>query len=188
MANPDLAPAPYPETPVKTPPTIYIHSPKENTTYPDDTLNYTITIEKPASWFDNQTLLCIIKEINCTIDEETHVSLANYQLTPELNYQTENITINGKLPKLPSGEHTLAVEVYFVGLYHPTDIPHDFYGWWATVAEEPNFTVSETMQFTVTNDLTTNALSTVLLAIAACLSILIVTLFYSYSKRNSKQC
>lgn len=144
LANPSL-PMPYPNKPDTNHPLITIQIP-ENANNPP----YSITIEKPSSWFENNTIHGTLRSVGYILDGE-NVTIADNQKSNLADFQSENptITLKGHLSELSEGNHTIQVWVNSVSLYHPADTPQNYYGWWTAVAEYPVYTSSSTVHFSI---------------------------------------
>jgi hypothetical protein len=169
LANPTLGPSTLPETPDTNMPSINIQAPELNKVYNAKSVPYSITVEKPASWIENGT--GYLRSVGYIIDEKTNVTIADIfnasislsveepgklVLTPnadyvDLNSENRSLTVKGNLSGLSEGNHSIQVWVNSISEYHPADVPHDFYGWWAAVAEIPLETLSNVVPFSVTN-------------------------------------
>ena len=151
LANPTLAPSAYPETPDTTPPSIKIQIPEPNKIYNAKTVPYSITIEKPASWFENDTNHGTLRSIGYILDGKENITLADCQKSylPDFQSETRTISLEGNLSGLSEGSHTIQVWVNSVSIYHPSDTPQNFYGWWAAVAEYPIETSFNIVHFSI---------------------------------------
>ena len=151
LANPDLAPSPYPETPDTTPPSIEIHVPEPSKTYDVGTVPYSITVTKPESWFENGTIHGTLCSVGYFLDRTENIVIVDDRTSYRQDFQSETrtITFEGTLSGLSEGNHTLQVWVISESIYHPSDIPHDFYGWWATVSTHQFNTTSDIVDFSV---------------------------------------
>jgi hypothetical protein len=153
LANPTLPPSPYPETPDTTPPSIKIQLPESSKIYNAKTVPYHITVEKPASWFENGTIHGTLRSIGYILDGKENITLADCQTSylPDFQSETRTINLEGKLSGLSEGNHTIQVWVNSESNYHPPDTPQNFYGWWAAVAEYPIETSSSIIHFSIAN-------------------------------------
>ena len=158
-ANPTFGSSPYSETPDKSPPSIKIQIPEPNKVYNPKTVPYSITIEKPSSWFENDTIHGTLRSVGYILDEKENVTIAdiNTSYLPDVQYlidfqsETRTISLEGNLSGLSEGSHTIQVWVNSVSIYHPSDTPQNFYGWWAAVAEYPIETSSDVTHFSIVN-------------------------------------
>jgi hypothetical protein len=169
-ANP-LGPSLYPMTPDTNPPSIAIQMPEHNKTYNENTVPYSITVEKPSSWFENNTIHGTLRSVGYILDEKENVTIADINnpsvsmsveepsrlvFTPnpdfiDLNSENRTISFRGNLSGLSEGSHTIQVWVNSVSIYHPPDTPQNFYGWWAAVADYPLETLSNIAHFSIAN-------------------------------------
>ncbi len=172
VANPSLGDSTLPETPDLSAPAIVIQVPEASGVYDAESVPYAITVEKPPSWKANGT--GYMNAIGYIIDGEINVTVADANspsvsisveephslvFTPnpdfiDLHSENQSIRLEGSLSGLAEGSHTIQVWVNSVSVYHPADIPHDFYGWWAAVAERPVATSSRIVHFSVANQAT----------------------------------
>jgi len=153
LANPTLAPSPYPETPDTTPPSIEIQIPEPSKVYSAETVPYSITVEKPDSWFENGTIHGTLRSIGYILDGKENIVIADCQTSylPDFQSETRTISLEGNLSGLSEGSHTIQVWVISESIYHPSDTPQNFYGWWAAVAEYPIETSSSIVHFSIAN-------------------------------------
>ncbi len=151
LANPDLAPSPYPETPDTTPPSIEIHVPEPSKTYDVEAVPYSITVTKPESWFENGTIHGTVCSVGYFLDGTENIIIVDGETSYRQDFQSETrtITFEGTMSRLSKGNHTLQVWVISESIYHPSDIPHDFYGWWAAVSMHQFDTTSDIVEFSV---------------------------------------
>jgi hypothetical protein len=155
LANPSLGSYPYSETPDTSPPSIKIQMPEPNKVYDAKTVPYSITIEKPSSWFENDTIHGTLRSVGYVLDEKENVTIADVFIQtsylPDFQSETRTISLEGNLSGLSEGNHTIQVWVNSVSIYHPSDTPQNFYGWWAAVADYPIKTSSNTTYFSIIN-------------------------------------
>src|SRR4030067_179295 len=152
-ANPTLGSSPYSETPDTSPPSIKIQVPEPNKVYNAKTVPYSITIEKPSSWFENDTIHGTLRSVSYILDGKENVTIADIQTSflPDFESETRTISLEGNFSGLSEGSHTIQVWVNSVSNYHPSDTPQNFYGWWAAVAEYPIETSSNIIHFSIAN-------------------------------------
>ena len=189
LANPTLAPSPYPETPDTTPPSIEVHVPEPSKVYTVETVPYSITVEKPASWFENGTIHGTLRSIGYFLDGKESIIIADCETSylPDFQSETRTISLEGNLSGLSEGSHTIQVWVISESIYHPSDIPHDFYGWWAAVAEYPIETESNIVDFSVANPIEPEPFPTLLVGgSAATVTIVAAGLLVYLKKRSAK--
>jgi hypothetical protein len=153
LANPSLPLSTYPETPDTNPPSITIQMPEHNKTYNGNTVPYSITIEKSSSWFENDTIHGTLRSVGYILDGKENVTIADSQTSflPDFQSETRTIRLRGNFSGLSEGSHTIQVWVNSVSIYHPSDTPQNFYGWWAAVADYPLDTLSDIVNFSKTN-------------------------------------
>jgi hypothetical protein len=153
LANPTLAPSPYPETPDTTPPSIEIQIPEPSKVYSAETVPYSITVEKPDSWFENGTIHGTLRSIGYILDGKENIVIADCQTSylPDFQSETRTISLEGNLSGLSEGSHTIQVWVISESIYHPSYTPQNFYGWWSAVAEYPIETSSGIVHFSIAN-------------------------------------
>jgi len=159
LANSTLYSSPYSETPDTSPPSIKIQTPEPNKVYNTKIAPYSITIEKPSSWFENDTIHGTLRSVGYILDEKENVTIADLYASylPDFPYlsdfqsETRTINLEGNLSGLSEGSHTIQVWVNSVSIYHPSDTPQNFYGWWDAVAEYPIETSSNVTHFSVVN-------------------------------------
>lgn len=153
LANPVVSSSPYPETPDTTPPSIEIQIPEPSKVYSAETVPYSITVEKPASWFENGTIHGTLRSIGYFLDGKENIVIADCETSylPDFQSETRTISLEGNLSGLSEGSHTIQVWVISESIYHPSDTPQNFYGWWAAVAEYPIETSSSIVHFSIAN-------------------------------------
>ena len=189
LANPTLAPSPYPDTPDTTPPSIEIHVPDASKTYGVGTVPYSITVEKPASWFENGTIHGTLSSIGYFLDGTENIVIADGETSylPDFQSETRTITLEGNLSGLSEGSHTIQVWVNSESIYHPSDTPQNFYGWWAAVAEHSFDTKSNVVEFSVANPTEPEPFPTILVVgSAATVTIVGAGLLVYFKKRLAK--
>ena len=168
FANPSPGPD-LPTTPDASEPLIRIISPEPGKLYNEKNVPYSITIEKPTSWIENHT--GYLNSVGYVLDGETNVTIPDTNDPDSVSISVEEpgklvftqkpgfvdlnagdqITIEGNLPGLAEGNHTIQVWISSTSVYHPADTPQNFYGWWKAVAEVPLATSSGVVHFSVTN-------------------------------------
>ncbi len=159
LANSTLYSSPYSETPDTSPPSIKIQIPEPKKVYNTKTVPYSITIEKPSSWFENDTIQGSLRSVGYILDEKENVTVADlytsylpdFQYLSEFQSETRTINLEGNLSGLSEGSHSIKVWVNSVSIYHPSDTPQNFYGWWDAVAEYSIETSSSVTHFSVVN-------------------------------------
>jgi len=153
LANPTLGSFLYPETPDTTPLSINIQMPEPSKIYNAETVPHSITVEKPASWFENDPIHGTLRSIGYILDRKENITLADCQTSylPDFQSETRTISLEGNLSGLSEGSHTIQVWVNSVSIYHPSDTPQNFYGWWAAVADYPIETSSNIVHFSIAN-------------------------------------
>jgi hypothetical protein len=118
MANPSMIP-PMPETPDLNEPKVIVKLPEENKTYNTNAVPYSISVEKPSSWFDFNPVHGMIMTIDYIMDGDLHVEIADeppyYEIGP--------FAYEGTLSGLSEGNHTLEVYVRSDSFYDPPDKP-----------------------------------------------------------------
>ena len=168
FANPSPGPD-LPTTPDASEPLIRIISPEPGKLYNERNVPYSITIEKPTSWIENHT--GYLNSVGYVLDGETNVTISGTNDPDSISISVEEpgklvftqkpgfvdlnagdqITIEGNLPGLAEGNHTIQVWISSTSVYHPADTPQNFYGWWKAVAEVPLATSSGVVHFSVAN-------------------------------------
>jgi hypothetical protein len=143
LANPSLPT--YPETPDKNPPLITLEL--------NSKLDFVITVEKPASWYFNNTVLGSLRSVGYVLDGSTNVTIADSETGnhPGFLPGTQNAAFTGTLSGLADGRHSIQVWANSVTFYHPEGVPQDFYGWWSVSADYPIEAQSAVLNFSVTD-------------------------------------
>lgn len=218
QANPSPLASNMPQTPNTNPPEITLNTPRGNQTFEENTpIPYSITIKIPSAWFENQTdtSYCSIKSISYFLsDNNAPTTLAGEDLSigaasgpivknekgelvfvPSFSANNPTINLNGTLPALPIGRHGIVASVVWSSNYHPTDTPHNFYGWQAAVYEASNITYTSNVNFDVVNQQTgtlpsaesNNQQSILILVVTVVgiIAVLAVSLAVFFKKRNS---
>lgn len=186
LANPTLAPSPYPDTPDTTPPSIDVQLPEHGTAYDANTVSYSITVEKPESWFENGTIRDTLHSVGYFLDETENIVIVDNASHSDFQSETRTIHLEGSLSGLSEGNHTIQVWVISRAVYHP-NTPQDYYGWWATVAETTFDTQSDIVTFSVTAPTEPDHLPTLLVGgSAATITILATGLLVYHKKRPAK--
>jgi hypothetical protein len=185
-ANPTLPPSPYPETPDTTPPSIELHLPEPNKAYDPATVSYSITVTKPDSWFENGTIRDTLQSVGYFLDETENFSIAECGPSHLHDFQSETRTIHleGILPELSEGNHTIQAWAISRAIYHPSDTPQNFYGWWATVAEKTFDTKSDIVTFSVATPTEPDPLPTLLVGCSAATATLAAAGLLVYHKKR----
>lgn len=118
MANPTMI-LPMPGTPDLNEPKVIVKLPGQNKTYNSNTVSYSISVEKPSSWFDYNPVHGMIITVEYILDGNLHVEIAD---EPPY-YEKGPFTYEGTLSSLSEGNHTLEVYVRSDSFYDPPDKP-----------------------------------------------------------------
>jgi hypothetical protein len=160
-ANPYTGP-PLDDTPDKNSPYITIND-LENSTWDNETVSYSLIVEKPTSWFEESSLhdrppQGKLVSVDCIIDANPKVNLANSSDLVDEYEKPEPLRLNGNLPELPDGKHTIQFSVDSVSYYLSPHRDTSYFGFW----KAPDFpdkynqtTYSETVSFTISTTQTT---------------------------------
>lgn len=116
-ANPSVIP-PIPETPDLNEPSVIVQLPERNKTYNVNTVPYSITVEKPSSWFGDYPH-AMIMIVDYILDGNQHIEIAD---EPDY-YERGPFTYKGTLSGLSEGNHTIEVYVRSDSFYDPPDKP-----------------------------------------------------------------
>ncbi len=138
----------YPATPDMSPPSITIQSPQNLQTYDVSIVPYSVTIEKPSSWYENNTHSWL-SSVGYIIDGGKTVTIAdgrnfNSSLPDVYSNSAQVISFEGNLSGLSEGSHNFQVWAQSFGYYNP-DNPRN----WLSVHEYSFFTYSSTVLFIV---------------------------------------
>jgi len=146
MANPTMIP-PMPEAPDLNEPKVIVELPERNRTYNSNTVTYSISVEKPSSWFDYNPVHGMIMTVEYILDEDLHVEIAD---EPPY-YEKEPFTYEGTLSGLSEGNHTLEVYVRSDSFYDPPDKPRPQQWPWGKMPPQDYYldTYSDKIYFTV---------------------------------------
>jgi hypothetical protein len=106
---------PLPETPDTSLPSIKVHSPENNSAYNVNSVPYSITVEKPPSWFNYDPFHGMLSLISYSLDGMTEITLAD----GDEYYNREPLNFEGTLDGLSEGNHSLEVYVHGVSFYNP---------------------------------------------------------------------
>ncbi len=119
VANANFTPRPdMPSTPDLNEPSISMKLPKQNMTY-NTTVPYSIVVEKPSSWFQqNNYVHGNIMEVEYIIDEVQHVLIGD-ETDP---HKQEPFTYAGTISGLSEGNHTIRVHVNCQSYYATPDM------------------------------------------------------------------
>lgn len=119
VANANFTPRPdMPSTPDLNEPLINLKLPKQNMTY-NTTVPYSIVVEKPSSWFQqNNYVHGNIMEVEYIIDEVQHVLIGD-ETDP---HKQEPFTYAGTISGLSEGNHTIRVHVNCQSYYATPDM------------------------------------------------------------------
>ena len=134
-ANPYAPYKDYPLKPNTTPPTIAIQLPESERTYNSNSVSCKINIQEPIELLDNTLGNNTIKfgKINyiaCIIDGKDSFTILNYTKDLSGDIFKQNLTLNGELPNLPDGKHSLQILVACDRYYHDPRVPYDMPFWW----------------------------------------------------------
>jgi hypothetical protein len=148
LANPYQGPL-SPETPDKNPPSIALQSPS-NKTYAVDTAAYSLTISKPSSWFNDDSVHGEIVSVSYILDGGwRYVTIADLSQN-EGKLSSRLIELTGNVSGLSEGGHDLQLWVESVSYYYPPERASIGYGWWLMPPEEYRLdTYSERVYFTI---------------------------------------
>jgi hypothetical protein len=114
-ANPNYPP--MPPTPDLNEPTIKIQNPELNKTYNLNSIPYSITVNKPASWFNEYPVHGQILVIDYILDENQHVKIGD---EPDY-YKQGPFSFEGTLSGLSDGNHSIEVYVRSDSFYDPSN-------------------------------------------------------------------
>ena len=106
---------PLPETPDTSLPSIKVQSPENNRAYNVNAIPYSITVEKPPSWFNYDPVHGMLSLISYSLDGMTEITLAD----GDEYYNREPLNFEGTLDGLSEGNHSLEVYVHGVSFYNP---------------------------------------------------------------------
>ncbi len=146
MANPTMIP-PMPETPDLNEPKVIVKLPERNKTYNANTVAYSISVEKPSSWFDYNPVHGMILTVEYILDGDLRVEIAD---EPPY-YERGPFTYEGMLSGLSEGNHTLEVYVRSDSFYDPPDKPRPQQWPWGKMPPQDYYldTYSGKVYFTV---------------------------------------
>jgi hypothetical protein len=146
MANPTMIP-PMPETLDLNEPKVIVKLPERNKTYNADAVAYSISVEKPSSWFDYNPVHGMIMTVEYILDGDLHVEIAD---EPPY-YEKGPFTYEGMLSSLSEGNHTLEVYVRSDSFYDPPDKPRPQQWPWGLAPPQHSYldTYSSKVYFTV---------------------------------------
>jgi hypothetical protein len=113
-------------------PKLEVALPENNTIYNVTDISYSLTIEKPSSWFDYDNYNGQIFSVVYYLDNSPKVTIAEkeFDSVESLNSQ-DPITLQGALTGLSEGDHIFQVFVYGVCYYQdpnqPQGVPSNYY-------------------------------------------------------------
>jgi hypothetical protein len=143
-ANPRPVPL-LPSTPDKSEPSITISLPKENQTFINKTIEYSLTVTKPTSWFQTMNVHGEVMFVFYLIDasENQIAEVTDIYSKQPLNYK-------GTLTNLAEGNHTFQIKVRSCSYYNHFYDGNNSNTW---KIEEYYYinTYSELINFTVNN-------------------------------------
>jgi hypothetical protein len=133
VANPYTGP-PLNDTPDKNSPSITINN-LENSTWNNKIVSFSLAVEKPSSWFEESSLedrppQGKLVSVDCIIDGSQKVNLANSGDLVDEYRRPEPLRLNGNLPEMPDGKHTVRFSVDFVSYYLSPDRDTSYFGFW----------------------------------------------------------
>lgn len=139
--------APLPATPDKNEPSININEPINNKTYDVNTIDYSLTVRKPSSWFDYDPVHGQIMVILYKLDNNDEVAISNY--ADYLKYGKEPFSYQGDLTNLSEGNHSFQIRIHSDSYYNSYYDKNDSRTWNIemnyyidTYSEKANFTVN----------------------------------------------
>ena len=116
----------YPETIDKSLPSISISLPENNSFKQTQNVPFSITIQKPLSWFNTATIHGQLFSVIYYLDNGQKVTLAEQELGSPSNVNSkEPLHFQGILPQLTDGIHSFQVFVYGVSYYRDTSQPSE---------------------------------------------------------------
>ncbi len=141
-----------PETPDTSPPSIVMQSPANSTTYSVNTIAYSVIINKPSSWFYNDSVHGKVVSVSYVLDGgQRYITIADVSQN-ESEYQSpKSMKLEGNLTELSEGKHDLRVQVKSTSYYYPPERANSgVYGWWKMPPEEYNLdTYSDRVYFVI---------------------------------------
>jgi len=145
-ANPTIIP-PMPETPDLNEPSIIVQLPEPNKTHNINTVQYSITVKPPSSWFDVYPVHGMIMTIDYILEGNQHVEIAD---EPPY-YERGQFTYEGTLSGLSEGNHSIEVYVRSDSFYDPPDKPRSTQWPWGKMPPQDYYldTYSGKVYFTV---------------------------------------
>lgn len=140
-----------PETPDTSPPSVVMQSPS-NKTYNVNTVAYSLTINKPSSWFNDDSVHGKVVSVSCVLDGgQRYITIADVSQN-ESEYQSPKpLNLKGNLSGLSEGNHDLRIQVKTTSYYYPPERANSgVYGWWKMPPEEFNLqTYSDRVYFAI---------------------------------------
>jgi hypothetical protein len=148
-ANPRPIPL-LPSSPDKSEPSITISLPQENQTYTNKTIEYSLTVTKPTSWFETMNVHGEVMFVFYLIDQNA----SENQIAEVTDiYSKQPLNYKGTLTNLSEGNHTFQIKVRSCSYYnHFYDANNsntwkiEEYYYINTYSELINFTVNNSQQ------------------------------------------